>query len=292
MLSKLGLGSVQWGLKYGIANTDGQPSLDTVRGLLDQAAAAGIDLVDTASAYGEAEAVLGAAEAGARFQVVSKTAAGTPADLPGAIRKSFAQSLERLHLPQLAGLLVHDPAHLLGPQGRAAWALLEEFKAAGQVGKIGVSVYSPAQLDRIRAEYPIDLVQLPLNLYDQRFIQSASLPEARRAGVEIHVRSAFLQGLLLLAPEALSEHFAAIRDHHRRLRRAMQDGGWSPLEAALGFCLAQPDVDRVIVGCETPPQLDEIIAAARRAGTADFRPLAAYAIADEAITVPVNWPRH
>jgi aryl-alcohol dehydrogenase-like predicted oxidoreductase len=174
--------------------------------------------------------------------------------------------------------------------GARLWDALQELKRQGLASKIGVSVYTPGQLSGILDLFPIDVVQLPFNIYDQRFLRTGLLDRLKASGVEIHARSAFLQGLLLIPPDRLPGQFEAIREHHGRFYEALDDARLSPLDGSLGFCLAQPQIDHVIVGCESASQLEEILAVTRRGGHGVRHP-ESFALDDEAIINPSRWRR-
>lgn len=294
--SKLGLGTVQWGMRYGVANVSGQPSLAEVDKMIEQARGQGVTLLDTAWAYGEAESVIGSLVAGLRgFDIVTKTrpldhGIAVGRDAVTAVGEGFLQSLQRMRCQSVYGLLVHRAEDLLSTFGDSLWKALQSLKARGLVGKLGVSVYHPHELEAVCARYSIDIVQLPLNIYDQRFLQSGLLTRLKAQGVEIHVRSAFLQGLLLMPAARLPACFDSIRERQVRLHRAQEDMGLSPLEGALGFCLCRDEVDRVIVGCETAAQLAGICEATRKIGSRKLDALDSYALADPQVILPSQWP--
>ncbi len=272
LCSKLGLGTVQWGMQYGIANRLGRPEASEVAQIVQTAWQAGISLLDTAYVYGDAESVLGQiVDKTHDWYVVTKTLP-IHAEVFGdaeatALYEAFDESLSRLRRPSVYGLLVHSAESLLARGADRLWAALQEIKSKGLASKIGVSVYEPDQLNQILDTYPIDIAQLPLNLYDQRFLQTGLLDRLKLSGIEVHIRSVFLQGLLLMPVEQLPEKFTAIRDHHMRFQHRSGAAGITPLEASLRFCLAQSKVDRVIVGCETLSQITEILKAARETQT-------------------------
>lgn len=289
---ELGLGAVQFGLDYGVSNQAGQTPEPEVRRILDLAAGSGVRVLDTAAAYGESEAVLGRClprEAG--FRVVTKTAplreARGTALAPGLVREGFARSLERLGLPAVDGLLAHHAADLLGPGGEAVWAVLEDFRARGLATKIGLSVYEGAQIDAALARFDIDLVQVPVNVLDQRLISGGQLGRLHERGVEVHVRSVFLQGLLLLDPAATPAYFAPVRPRLAAWRAALEARGLTPARGALAFARSL-DADVVLVGVEDAAQLAANIAdfAAARAEGLDF---ADFALNDEKYVNPGNW---
>lgn len=264
---KLGLGTVQWGMPYGIANKIGRPEIGEVGQILELARKFGLTTLDTAHGYGDAELVVGRhQEILDAFKIVTKTQPIRREPGVTAVISAFGESMGRLGLAKIYGLLVHREEDLLSGEGAQLWACLQELKAQGLVLKIGVSVYMPDQLGRILDCYPVDIVQLPLNLYDQRFLRSEIVDRLSLLGVEVHARSCFLQGLLLLPTEQLPEQFSTIRIHHERFHRECEKLGITPLEGSVRFCLAQPKVDQVIVGCETQDQLREILDVASGGG--------------------------
>lgn len=293
--AKLGLGTVQWGMPYGIANSTGQPTTEDVGNMLRLAKQHCVMLLDTAGTYGDAESTLGkqaAAEQG--FKIVTKTPPVTSKNIRdqdvSRVAVALRESLQRLQCEQVYGLLVHHADNLLLGDGERLWGALQELKSRGLVTKIGVSVYEPRQLSRILDRYPIDLVQLPFNLYDQRFLRAGLLDRLKSLGVEVHSRSAFLQGLLLMPPDSLSTSFESIRVHHARLYRALDTAGLTPLEGSLRFCLTQFQVDRVIVGCESSGQLGEILRVASGDNAGLSHP-ESFAVEDESIVNPSRWSR-
>lgn len=294
--SKLGLGTVQWGMPYGIANVSGQPSPAEIDKMIERARDQGVTLLDTAWAYGEAESVLGSLVAASRgFDIVTKTRPLSVGIEPGqdeanAVGEGFLQSLQRMRCSSAYGLLVHRAEDLLSASGDSLWRMLQSLKARGLVAKLGVSVYHPHELEAVCGIYSIDIVQLPLNIYDQRFLESGLLTRLQARGVEIHVRSAFLQGLLLMPAASLPACFDSIRERQGRLHRAQEDMGLSPLEGALGYCLCREEVDRVIVGCETAVQLAGIFEAERKIGSGNMDALDSYALADPQVILPSHWP--
>ncbi len=289
---RIGLGSVQWGLDYGIANSQGRPSATVVAAMLVRARAAGVALIDTAAAYGAAEEVIGGLGEAADFALVTKTLPWNPAAATvGRIEDvltGFRESLARLCRERVHGLLVHHADELLAGHGTALWQSLAALRAAGRVGRLGVSVYDPVQLARLLDGYDIDLVQLPLNLYDQRFVRSGLLAVLKARGIEVHVRSALLQGALILDPAALPSHLSSVRELQARWHAAAAARGVSPLAAAIGFCLDQPEVDHVILGCEPSAQLEGLLAAGDSGR--GIPELATCAVADEVVIDPRRWP--
>ena len=280
-------------MTYGIANRDGQPAFAQVADMLRIASERGVRLLDTAHVYGEAEDALGAhGAASLGFDIVTKTArVGSARITEGDVANvsaAFAASLASLKCERVYGLLVHQPGVLLAEGGQRLWDALDSFKAEGLVGSIGVSVYDPAQLESLLDRYELDLVQLPLNIYDQRFMRSGLLAQLRQRQVEVHARSVFLQGLLLLPPDELPARFSGLCPHHANLHEWFRKTALSPLEGCLHFALRQPDVDRIIVGCETAAQLTAILDACA-AAPANLTALHEFEVQDRATIDPSTW---
>lgn len=292
---KIGLGAVQFGLDYGIANTAGKVSEGEVAAILATAARLQLTLIDTAALYGDSEAVLGRAMSpAAPFDIVTKTpqfsgAAVTEVEAQQ-LEDSLHASLRKLQRPSVYGLLIHRVDDLLLPGGEALMARMALLKQRGLVSKIGVSVYTGQQIDAVLARFPIDLIQLPVNVLDQRLLHSGHLRKLKQAGVEIHARSAFLQGLLLMAPHDLPAHFDSVREHLAAYHRFIAGQGLTPLQAALGFVTGLEEIDQVVCGVNSSVQLQEICAAAgRAAASAACAGYDAFAISDEAIVNPALW---
>jgi len=266
-LSRLALGTAQFGLSYGVANADGRVAPSAVETMLRQARHAGMDTLDTAVSYGESEAALGSAGV-CSWRVITKLPplpAGV-VDVAGWINAHVEDSLRRLRIVQLEALLLHKPSDLLGPAGRQYAEELGALKQHGYVRAVGVSIYDPTELDALWPVWQPEIVQAPCSVLDQRLIRSGWLAKLRSRGVRTHVRSVFLQGLLLMAP---GQRPAGFRRWSGLLDRWL---AWcvahevSPLRAALAFAQAQPDVERIVVGADSPAQLEELLEAAMRAG--------------------------
>lgn len=272
---KIGLGTVQFGTEYGISNTEGQTSPSEIKKILDTARKHRVDVLDTASAYGIAEKVLGEHDLSG-FQIVSKF---LPPKNGSGIADQFQQSLRDLKVSSLFGYLAHRPLHLA--QNREIWDELLNLKRSGKVNKIGYSLNSPAELKQLldKGMQP-DLVQVPFNYFDRRFADP--IKELKSSGCEVHTRSAFLQGLFFTNTEQLPEFFDPIKSVIKDLQTDVQN---LP-NALLKFVLKHPFIDRVIIGVENNAQFLENLRAVEEAGTL---PKLENEISEE-ILMPSNWP--
>ncbi|ASM74623.1 aldo/keto reductase family protein (plasmid) [Pseudosulfitobacter pseudonitzschiae] len=258
---KVAVGTVQFGADYGAFNATGQVGVADVAAILDLATAAGIDLLDCARAYGTAEDVLGASNRIDRFRVVTKCPSlSGAADPVAALRAAFHASCTALGVTRVEGYLLHNIADLAGPYGPALWHTLEGFREQGLVERIGVSAYNIAEAKAVAETYPITLVQLPANVLIPWY-KTDRLPE----NIEVHVRSAFLQGFLLCTPETLAPRFAPWRQTLVCFREQAAAQGLSPVSAALAPLLHSDAIDRVVVGVDSASHLEEIIRSVRDA---------------------------
>jgi aryl-alcohol dehydrogenase-like predicted oxidoreductase len=268
---KIALGTVQFGLPYGIANQTGQVTRPVAKAMLQLAAVNGIDTLDTAIAYGESETCLG--EVGSQgFKLVTKLPAVPDgcADISDWVQEQIAASLTRLGVSVVYGLLLHRPEQLLEADGKALYKTLQGLKETGQVQKIGVSVYAPSELEALIPRYRFDLVQAPFNLVDRRLHTSGWLQRLKDEGVEIHTRSVFLQGLLLMPQSAVPEKFASWSDLWGKWHDWLAHHTVSAVQACLAFPLSFPEIDRVVVGVDSMSQLQQIISAATCIAPDDF----------------------
>jgi aryl-alcohol dehydrogenase-like predicted oxidoreductase len=286
-VNRLALGTVQFGLPYGIANQAGQVSRSEAKTMLQFASANGIDTLDTAIAYGDSETCLG--KVGTQgFKVVTKLPAlpDNCADVSTWVQQQVSMSLSRLSVGNVYGLLLHRSEQLLGSNGLELYQALQALKDNGQVQKIGVSTYSPTELDALIPRYQFDLVQASFNLVDQRLCRTGWMQRLKDDDVEIHTRSAFLQGLLLMPQADMPEKFSAWSGLWHTWHQWLLEKKVSAVQACLAFPLSFPEIDRVVVGADSASQLAQIVSAANKllqAGLPDIH------CNDENLINPAKW---
>lgn len=274
---KIAVGTVQFGLSYGVANHAGQTPQAAAAEILARARAAGATYLDTAIGYGEAESVLGrigAARDG--WQIISKLPALprdiAARDVEGWCRDALFASLDRLRADALSGLLLHRPDDLLGTNGAALADALHALRKDGLTGAVGISIYGPDDLDALHADpsrlpvLPLDIVQCPASALDRRLETSGWADRLQAAGTRIHLRSAFLQGLLLLPQSDLPDHLAHAADDLRRWHGWLAETGSSPLAAALRFAMSRGYAECAVLGMDSVDHLTQILEAARQDG--------------------------
>lgn len=244
---KLVLGTVQFGLQYGV-NSAGRPNEDAVNSILAEAAKGGITTLDTSSAYGNSEEILGECiTPDEGFKIVSKYPKGaTP------VAEMFNASLSRLKVGQLYGYLLHH--FEVYKNNPSVWDEFMALKEYGKIQKIGFSLYTPEELEFIlKNKSPFDLIQVPFNIFDRKFLPY--IKELHDKGVEIHVRSTFLQGLFFKDREALPEKLKPMKKYLLQLDEFSKQSGLSISEIALNYNLQNPYIDGVLIGVDNVEQL-------------------------------------
>lgn len=264
--TKLVLGTAQLGMKYGLANTHGQPTKEESFAILDAAWTVGIDTFDTAWAYGDAEDVLGAwiqkRSLAGKVRVISKMKPHALNDYPDGtpavevVRRELEKSLARLHLESLDGYLFHSPYYIYL---RHMIEGMQKAKDAGLVKNIGVSIYDEPEALQA-AELGVDCVQVPYNAFDQRLDATDFFENAKKNRTTVFARSPFLQGLLLLRPEQLPEHLSHVRPFLEQFIEITERYHLSPTKAALHFVREHCRTKYIVFGIETLAQFEEDLA--------------------------------
>lgn len=290
-MNRIALGTVQFGMVYGIANRTGQVPLPEIRKILSAAQDAGINTLDTAIGYGTAEETLGTIGVKG-WNVVSKLPE-IPEEIPPHRAGKWAElqveaAMRRLGLQELYSVLFHRPRQLLDDSGREAHAALTALKTSGKIQKIGISVYEPEDLAILLPCYDFDLVQLPMNVLDDRMRRAGFLSRLKSQRTEIHVRSVFLQGLLLQQATELPVRFHRWKNQWDSMDRYCADRSISKVALCLGSVLRSKEVDRVLVGVETAAQLEEIIEATLHLPEDSYEP---GSIPERELIDPREWDR-
>lgn len=263
---KLALGTAQFGMPYGVTNATGQPKAAEVENILNYAASKSINLLDTAKLYGNSEQLLGTLLKGSgSFQFITKTpkieASLSQKLLMKQVQKDVQDSMDQLQAKALYAVLLHDAGDLLSEHSDDVYHALEQLKAEGKVHKIGISAYSPEDVELVIQRYPIDIVQMPFNLLDQRAESSGLLKKLQSKRVEVHIRSVFLQGVLLSDINALPAQFDGISQQLTALEELSACFNVPKMAIALDFLKQHSAIDRIIVGVLNQQQLSECLSA-------------------------------
>lgn len=265
--SRIMLGTVQFGMNYGIANSNGRPDYKTCLEITAAALESGINCFDTAAAYGESEQVLGRALAelntAGKVVLVSKSRPVSEAELSadeveGFIEESLRQSLRNLSIEVLPVFLLHRDADLVWMEA------LHRMKEKGLVRHIGISVDTAEGAKRAVAHGLTEAVQLPHNLFDRRFSSGSLFSRVGEREIKLFTRSAFLQGLLLMPEEKIPASLSEVIPVRRKLEALARKAGMGMPELCLRYSLSFPEITSVLIGVDTVEQMRENAAIMQR----------------------------
>lgn len=261
-VNKIGIGTLQFGLDYGIANTEGKLKDLEIKKIRKIAKFNNINTVDTANVYGNSEERLGYLGF-SNFKLVSKLpVTAPPIDRFNWVLKNVKRSLKKMNVDRLYGMHVHNTKYLLDKNGYKIYNGLVKAKKEGLINKIGVSVYTIQELKKIISKYKIDLVLIPFNIFDQRTIKSNILKELKDRNIEIHTRTTFLQGLLLLKGRKIPDKFEKYKKYFDNWNKIQKKIKIPKFEICLKYALSNKYIDRVIVGIDNSKQFKLLIKAA------------------------------
>ena len=257
-MNRIVLGGAQLGLPYGILNGGETLSREEVARILDTAVDHGIDSIDTAIAYGQSESIIGETSQN-RFNIISKLPP-LPVDISNVsewVHSQIQGSLSRLKCTSLDALLLHRPQDLTGAQGAELYAAIGSLMTKKMIRRFGVSIYSPDDLEGLIGTFDIHVVQAPLNVFDRRILGVTNQLSA--LNIEVHVRSVFLQGVLIANPINRPQRFEPWSEHFALFDEWVRSSGVSAMACCMGFALQQPGIAKLVIGTTSAESLDEIM---------------------------------
>ena len=250
-ISKLSLGTVQFGLDYGVANREGKPSQEKVNEIIDYVVSQNVNCFDTAQAYGTSEEVLG--ESIKEIQnlfIVSKLESKLFKD---ALDVYISTSLKKLNISKLHGLLLHD-SEVLYTWNNNYSDLVKKLKQEEKIKHFGVSIYSDSDFQLAIKNKDIDLIQVPFNIFDQRAIHNHWFKEAASSNKLIFIRSIYLQGLLLMDRDKLPNNLSQAKPYIEQLERVCKNLNMSKNQLALAFVNTIAKKSILLFGCDNLEQ--------------------------------------
>lgn len=253
--NKLILGTVQFGLNYGINNTQGKPNKETVFEILSSAHENGIRILDTAELYGNAHVLIGEfhkLNPSNRFQIITKF----PHDFEETLDQKISTYLSQFNVEILHAILFHSFDSYLNHKEQLGDILkLKKTK----FNYLGVSVYTNEQMNEVLDDINIDIVQIPFNLFDNLNIKGKLLEKAKAKNKIIHTRSAFLQGLFFMKKDNPNTIRIKLENELNVIKDISLKSSISIGSIALNYCLLQPTIDGVLIGVDSLEQLNENI---------------------------------
>ena len=256
---KFSIGTAQLGMNYGVANTKGQLSLEEMSKILSYAKKKGVYSLDTAIDYGESESNLGKLNVDT-WDIISKISnlRNVDQNIDNFTVSKVRESIDLLKIKRLDTLLLHTPKDLLDLNRNNIYSAIDKCKEQGLCSKIGISSYSYQEVKIIIAKYKIDVVQFPLNIFNRELLESGLIELLKEKGIEVHVRSIFLQGLLLMKKEKRNSYFKKWNKLFSEWDQLLLNNQISNLEACLFFVLSLDNIDKIIIGIDSLEHFEEI----------------------------------
>lgn len=286
-ISKLILGTVQFGLHYGVNNKLGQMSTHEAHEILDLALKAGVRTLDTAAVYGSSERVIGAfikSKGRNPFKIITKLALKDGRTWENSLQSSHND----LGVDQIDTLMFHSYKDYVNTKGELQ-ELLNSQKGKG-FNRLGVSVYTNQELAAVATDEHIDLVQAPFNLLDNDSLRGEALRKCKEHNKEVHTRSAYLQGLFFMEDRDLPENLRPLSKELRIIHDISQDAGISIGALALSYALSKPYIDGVLIGVDSLKQLEQNLLWAQTQNLeSHFEIIDNLMVKEVALLNPVNW---
>jgi len=258
--NKIVLGSAQFGLNYGISNKKGKTTLREVELILDYAFSKGIETIDTASSYGDAETILGKFNLGKDFKIYSKISSiKNQPNVEDFISEQIFNSLELLKIDCLEGVFLHRPNDLLSDDSYKMIETLDKCVSDSLIKSYGISIYESKDLDSLNRYSNLSLLQVPRNILDRRFSREEIKQRFTKNNIKFFVRSVFLQGLLLMDIDLQKRKFPNYSKLWNKWNLWLEEQNISAVEACLSFFHSDQDYDKLIVGVESKKQLQQIL---------------------------------
>lgn len=282
--NKIVLGTVQFGINYGINNSSGQVPLDEVCTILKKSEQAGVKTLDTSSAYGISEQVLGKAlkDSGTKFNIISKYPM-----CDKSVRNTFRQSLENLSVDCLYGYMVHHFEFY--QENPEIFDEMTALKEEGKILKVGFSLYTIDELEYLlEKNVKFDILQFPYNIFDRQF--EPYMQKLVENDVEIHTRSAFLQGLFFKDTNTLPDMLKPLRSYLDKVHQYCNDKGVGVEQLTFGYVLANENVKGALIGVDNHVQLEaNLIVASCKLSQDDFDFIKSIDIKEKELLNPSNW---
>lgn len=286
-LTNVILGTAQWGLNYGISNTKGKIRRSEIDTIVNLANSNGCNMFDTADAYGDSEKILGDATQKSDKIITKVSQMQKRVEVETSpIKNDVLKSLTRLKRSNVAVVLLHDASDLLNPNSVSIFRQLEQLKEYGLADKIGVSVYSFEEAQKISRYFQVDVIQLPFNILNATARNLSILGELKSRGVEVHARSVFLQGLLLMKAYKLPIALRGFSSYLQTLNDLALEQNVTLAQYLMNYPLHDKKVDKVVLGIADISDLKEQI---QKISKIDYTPAVNLQFKDLKLLDPRNW---
>jgi len=253
MINKLILGTVQFGLEYGINNKKGKPPMRQSFAVLDKAYMGGIKRLDTADAYGNAIDIIGEYHTNhGIFKILSKF---NFSDNDYDIFKKVKNTQKILGINTFEVYSYHSFKDFIS--NKKTQEKLSKLKQQKLINKIGISIYTNQEFEIVIDSDIIDVIQIPFNILDNYNKKGALIARAKQKGKEIHARSVFLQGLFFMDETDVITKLKPLVSYLERIKNFCKKQEIPVNELALMYVISNPEIDGVLIGVDNVEQLTE-----------------------------------
>lgn len=256
--SKIVIGTAQFGSQYGINNNQKKISNLEIKKIKNYALKNNINSFETAQSYGNAESRLGILNM-KNLSVITKIKGLNQEYDQMKIYALIKDSLKKLKLKQVFGLMIHDAKDLQGSNGLKIFHFLKTLKKKKIIKNIGVAVYDLDELSKLTKKFKFDIISIPCSIFDRRFLKSKIVVKLKKLNTKIYARSIFLQGLLLMKHKNIPNYFYKWNNHFLKLDKLSNQEKMSKLEFCINFVISNPLIDKVIIGCDNIIQFKQIV---------------------------------
>ena len=260
-MNKLIIGSAQLGMDYGISNHTGQVKSQEAKKILECASDNGIKIIDTAMNYGASEKLIGEV-CDSSWHVITKIPSipDNCINIRRWVETNVFNSLKKLNKEIIDTLLIHNPDDI----DKGIFPILIDLKKDKLINKIGISIYGPDSIDKKLNLSKIDIIQCPYNVFDRRIVRSGLAEHLKDAGIEIHARSIFLQGLLLMKYSTMPKYFNKWKNVWSRWESFSRKNKVTPLDICINHVHYEKYIDKYIVGVESKKQLKQVLESSQK----------------------------
>lgn len=257
---KIILGTAQFGQNYGISNQHGVLQESEAKNIFNFATESGIKFLDTAIDYKHSQKILKKINL-KNIKIITKLPLLGNKNLPieFEVENLIKKSLSEIDIKKYYGVLLHNPKQLFHKEKESIIKGLDMIRNNNYAEKIGISIYSPDEIRYYQEIYPFDIIQCPLNILDQRLIKQNWHHKLKLNGVELHIRSIFLQGLLLMKPKYIPQKFNAWKSTFENWHKWLSENNLDAIEACFRFVNQIEDIDKILIGVQNKDELRKIV---------------------------------
>jgi len=287
-LSKIVIGTAQFGTNYGVSSKSIVNKKNVIE-IINVAKKNKINFIETSVNYHGALKIFKKISF-TNFRIINKfPKINSKNNIYEQYKNHTISTLKIFNIKKIDHVLLHNPNELLSKNGENIYKVLLDFKKKKLINKIGVSVYFLKQINLLEKYYDLDVIQFPVNVFDQEIINSNILYDLKKRGVELHARSIFLQGLLLFKDSSYPKYFNKWKFIFAKWHSFLNKNKISPLEGCITFIKNQKLIDKIIIGVESAEQLMEIIELFKKTiKVSNFDLISAN---DKKLTKPIFWKK-